>query len=253
MAASPMAKGAFGTVWAIQNGPSIPCSLKAYIGHPHELIFSKLSLPHHIVDVILEFGGAVNDYLLVVSTPSQYNFDVWAMWAHHLYDISEAFGIRAYNRRFLGSWNYMHLMSLLCVTGLGIRLCTPWIEAVVQRHPKCDGCLVAIRHHFDERIWWEMRQPCYFGQPFLSRLCCLVLPPLCDAPHAYRPYWQAAGPSIPIYSCHKSQDVMQTMLSMYVPPQQKESIQAVVKIAYVQPWRRGEWLPDSLHAYISMF
>ena len=105
LAASPMAKGAFGTVWAIQNGPSIPCSLKAYIGHPHELIFSKLLLPHHIVDVILQFGGAVNDYLLVVSTPSQYNFDVWAMWAHHLYDISEAFGIRAYNRRFLGSWN----------------------------------------------------------------------------------------------------------------------------------------------------
>ena len=129
MASWPVAMSAFGTVWAIQNGPSIPPELKAYIGQAHEIAVSKRPLPRPIIDLIFGFVSVANDYLLVLSTPSQYNFEVWAMWGD-IPDIRRVLRVRAYMRRFLGSWNYNDLLSLICFTGPGTKL--SWIEAVVD-------------------------------------------------------------------------------------------------------------------------
>ena len=169
------------------------------------------------------------------------------MWMHDYSDISEALSGCAYCRRFLGAWNYMHLMSLLCVTGLSMKLCTPWIEAVVQPFGRGRGCLVTIRHHLDICIWWQLRSACIIRQPILSNLMRLLVPPLSHVPHAYRPYWQESGPPIPIYSCHKSQDVIETMLAMPVPPKKERAIRATVRIAYEHPWQMGNWLPQGFY------
>ena len=67
----------------------MPRQLKAYT---LELVFSKLMFPESVIGLILDYGCKVNDYLLVLSTPSHYNFEVWAMWAD-FDDISEATGI----------------------------------------------------------------------------------------------------------------------------------------------------------------
>ena len=96
----------------------MPRQLKAYIG---QLAVSKLALPEVAMDRILDYGCTINDYLLVLSAPSQYNFEVWAMWADIPY-IRWCLMVRAYMRRFLGSWNYNYLLSSLYVTGPGIVL-----------------------------------------------------------------------------------------------------------------------------------
>ena len=99
---------------------------KAYTA---ELVVSKLRFPQSVTDLILDYGCRVNDYLLVLSTPSHTICEVWAMWAD-IPDICWGLRVRAYMRRFLGSWNYNNLLSLLCATGPGTKL--SWIEVVVD-------------------------------------------------------------------------------------------------------------------------
>ena len=124
--AEPVGRNVYGRIWAIQSWPSMPRQLKAYTA---QLAVSKLMFPEPVTDLILEYGCKVNNYLLVLSTPSHITFEVWAMWAV-IPDIRWGLRVRAYMRRFLGSWNYNYLLSSLCVTGPGTKL--SWIEAVVD-------------------------------------------------------------------------------------------------------------------------
>ena len=104
----------------------MPRQIKAYTA---QLVVSKLMFPESVTELILEYGCKANDYLLVLSTPSHTICEVWAMWAD-IPDICWGLRVRAYMRRFLGSWNYNILLSLLCVTGPGTKL--SWIEAEVD-------------------------------------------------------------------------------------------------------------------------
>ena len=123
--ADPIGRGVYGKVWAIQSCSSMPRQLKAYKG---KVAVSKLPFPQSVTDLIVEYGCRVNDYLLVLSTPSMLIYEVWAVWAV-IPDISWGLRVRAYMRRCLGSWNYNVLLSSLCVNGPGTKL--SWIEAVV--------------------------------------------------------------------------------------------------------------------------
>ena len=104
----------------------MPRQLKAYT---LELVFSKLMFPESVIGLILDYGCKVNDYLFVVSTPSHTIFDVWAMWSH-CRDPCRGLVVREFMMRFLGSWYYKELLSLLCVSCPGTKL--SWVEVVVD-------------------------------------------------------------------------------------------------------------------------
>ena len=112
--AVPIGRNVYGMVWVIQSRPCMPRKLKAYTA---ELVVSKLPLPEPAMDLILDYGCKVNNYLLVFSTPSQSILEVWAMWAD-IRCIRHGLRVRDSMRRFLGSWHYNELLSLLCCTGL---------------------------------------------------------------------------------------------------------------------------------------
>ena len=259
LVASPMSSDAFWTVWAIKSSTLMPRQLKAYMDDEYDFV-SKLRLPEAAIDLILDYGCSLNDYLLVHSSPPHYNFEVWAMWANDLDDISDALAVNAYHRRFLGTWNYMHLMCLLCV-GFSVTpyfpltLWFPWVEAFVQRneYPGGRGCWVTIRHYMDPLIWWQLRKPVVSLLPPSPNLFDLVVPPLFRCLSVYRAYWQDAGPMIPIFICRKSQDVMRMLMAMPVPSSTELSFRAVMEGAYAQPWRMGDWLTDEEFSQLSPY
>ena len=101
------AKGAFGTVWAICVDQTMPYGIRNY------------------------FRNIAPDYLLVYSTQSQFYYNVWAIRSSAK-DISAALSMPAEGYEMIGRWNYIQLMSLLCI-GAGLtQLSMPWLEAVVQ-------------------------------------------------------------------------------------------------------------------------
>ena len=106
LAKPPMYEDVFGTILGIPIGPSMLRPLKAYSGQQQKLAVSRLTFPESVIDLILDYCCAANDYLLVLSTPSHITFEVWAMWAA-IPDIRWGLRVRAYMRRFLGSWNYI--------------------------------------------------------------------------------------------------------------------------------------------------
>ena len=161
-----MAEDVYGTAWVIQSGPCLPRQLKAYSGRDQKTALSKLSFPDSVIDLILDYGCTVNDYLLVLSTPSQYNFEVWAMWSD-FDDISEALSVGVYKRRFLGLWNYKDLISLFR-TGLSLKLCShrvdPWIEVEVQSNDNGErGGWVSMRDHRDTFIHLHISEAVAFA------------------------------------------------------------------------------------------
>ena len=121
---APIFKGLFGTLWAIPSGPSMPRPLKAYIGQQQQLAVSQLPFAESVIDLILDYCCAANDYLLVFSTPFHDIFDLWALWADCGMDI---LSVQDYKLRFLDSWDYKYLM--LCTTGLSV---PSWIELIVE-------------------------------------------------------------------------------------------------------------------------
>ena len=69
------------------------------------------------------------------------------MWGD-IPDIRRVLRVRAYMRRFLGSWNYNNLLFLLCATGPGTKLC--WIEAVVDSGVRAGVCILRrVRYRRD--------------------------------------------------------------------------------------------------------
>ena len=127
---APIFKGLYGTFWAIPSGPSMSRSLKAYSGQQQHLAVSKLSFPDSVIHLILDYCCAVNDFVLVLSTPLHYIFEVWALWA----DILDAFDfmrVQDYKMRCLGSWDYKDLTSLLCISGrYDLSTTSDWLELV---------------------------------------------------------------------------------------------------------------------------
>ena len=134
----------------MRGRPSIRPELKAYIGQQQRLAVAKLLFPEAVIDLILQYGCKVNDYLLLLSTPSHDLFDVWAMWAD-IPDISWGLNVRGTKMRFLGSWFYLDLLSEFVT---GPRMTLTWTEAVVETIAQDEDCVGwgELRHYEDQRF-----------------------------------------------------------------------------------------------------
>ena len=131
LAKPPMVEGVFGTFVGIPIRPSMLRPLKAYSGQQQKLAVSRLRFPESVIDLILDYCCAVNDHVLVFSTPLHYIFEVWALWADtREIDVTE---LQDYKLRFLGGWDYKYLTSLLCISGrYDLSMTSDWMDLLVE-------------------------------------------------------------------------------------------------------------------------
>ena len=102
--------GAFGSMWAAEVHPSMS---EDYIR--------------------LDANGVANQFLLFVSTPSQYYFNVYAIWPDvEIDDVAKLFSI-SFRKRLLWRHSFLKLMYSLAACFLSIELFAfQWMELCIQ-------------------------------------------------------------------------------------------------------------------------
>ena len=223
--------GPFGTVWAILVDEEMPNAL------------TKL------------FGPLVPNpkFLLVVSTSTQYYYDIFGVQST-AGDISQSLSIAWDRHEYIGSLNYLQLMTLLSAAAGFAGLAMPWFEAIVRGNDTRDeyGCTITVRDYRAAEIWWQLKRPCVsMAKPYLKNLLDLHIPP----PFAYNGrvnfksytgYFQAGGPTIPVYCPQKSKhprDELHAMrLSWGLSRRLRRAIRDAFDELYEEDWETGEWL-----------
>ena len=220
--------GGLATVWAILVDVDMPCSLTQL------------------------FRGFDPKFLIVVPSQSEFYYDIWAVTST-AGDISESLSIPWNKHRYITSWNYLHLMSVLiaatAASGLA-SLTMPWFEAIVEKKScRQHRFTITVRDYRAPGIWWRLKRPCVSLEQSYGEA---LIPPPFDMStgrvdmESYDGYFQKSGPRIPVYWPDKKNKTLDELRSMKLPQRlnskQKTAIRARFEEIYDDEWGAGQWL-----------
>ena len=212
LGAPSLAAGAFGRLWLVDFRR-----------------LSRVPAPFHIHDDA--YGD--NQFAMITSHPSQYWFEVYALWVPcdmdneaDLSDIYVRARVPQRRVRHLGFYSFLLIIATLMPYFLAETV--PWHELYVQSNDYDGetGCRVTIRSHLWPTIWWlridvEISIP--RGRQMLSTFKTIRLPRLLigslrlgrDINYAaWKPFYQAQGPRFFHYVPHTDR-IIQNLNSMY--------------------------------------
>ena len=72
-------------------------------------------------------------------------------------DVSEALSYSYEDHFYVGRWNHLHLLSLLCAAAGLARLSMAWLEAIqFTDYRNEEGATVTIRDYRESEVWWQL-------------------------------------------------------------------------------------------------
>jgi hypothetical protein len=157
-------------------------------------------------------GYGVNQYVAIMSHPSQWWFEVYAVFFDAvLDDISDAYVSSRSGKRHYFFIEYVSMVLLMLTLMPLLKTCRlPWHEVMMQgnNYEGESGVTVTIRHWLHSMVWWTRRGPehsIYGGHGLYRSFKNLTLPKLTLAEGgwnygAWKPYWQVSGPNLFSYS-----------------------------------------------------
>ena len=215
-----------------------------------------------------------NEFALIVSHPTQYWFEVYALRvddADAIGDVSEVYVAQRRGRRMLTFISYASFLLIMAkLLPMFMEGLIPWHEAIIHSndYPGESGCRVIVRSYLQPTVWWlrvGAETSIRAGRMMFQNFKAIKLPRLVlgnDWNYAsWKPYFQSAGPRYFAYVPHKSLNFKNVMLKMAMEERymaQSNPVHAISKNlmkriakAYASGYEEGRWLSKADKNYLS--